>query len=149
MSAYGPKRTCLFAPHMSAFGGKADMTGCGCLLSRSLLGVKQTWLIAAHMSAFDPKRTLSTRARTRVIVVPHRMLMRCLRPPSPMAYFLYPRKITLQTATLATDGRERLGLRFNEGRTFDMSESSLPTRRSVLATSAAAGTAAMTVAAAQ
>src|SRR5262245_42106206 len=42
---------------MSAFGGKAEMTGCGCLLSRSLLGVKRTWLIAAHMSASDPKRT--------------------------------------------------------------------------------------------
>jgi hypothetical protein len=26
MSAIGPKRTCLVAPHMSAFGGKADMT---------------------------------------------------------------------------------------------------------------------------
>src|SRR5262245_24032234 len=38
-------------------GGKADMTGCGCLLSRPLLGVKRTWLIAAHMSASDPKRT--------------------------------------------------------------------------------------------
>jgi hypothetical protein len=25
-SAFGPKRTCLVAPHMSAFGGKADMT---------------------------------------------------------------------------------------------------------------------------
>jgi len=25
MSAYGPKRTCLAAPHMSAFGGKADI----------------------------------------------------------------------------------------------------------------------------
>jgi hypothetical protein len=29
MSAYGPKRTCLVTPHMSAFGGKADMTVCG------------------------------------------------------------------------------------------------------------------------
>src|SRR5262245_8564101 len=38
-------------------GGKADMTGCGCLLLRSLLEVKRTWLIAAHMSASDPKRT--------------------------------------------------------------------------------------------
>src|SRR5262245_39533116 len=38
-------------------GGKADMTGCGCLLSRSLLGVKRTSLFAAHMSAYDPKRT--------------------------------------------------------------------------------------------
>jgi|RhiMethySRZTD1v2_1073278.scaffolds.fasta_scaffold55032_2 hypothetical protein len=26
MSAYGPKRTSLAAPHMSAFRGKADMT---------------------------------------------------------------------------------------------------------------------------
>src|SRR5262245_66530729 len=58
MSAFGPQQTCSFAPHMSAFRGKADMTGCGCLLSRSLLGVKRTWLIAAHMSASDPKRTL-------------------------------------------------------------------------------------------
>jgi hypothetical protein len=33
MSAIGTKRTSLFAPHMSAFGGKADMTFCGeCLL---------------------------------------------------------------------------------------------------------------------
>ena len=38
MSAIGPKRTSLVAPHMSAFGGKADMTICGNLLSRSLLG---------------------------------------------------------------------------------------------------------------
>jgi hypothetical protein len=29
MSAIGPKRTSLVAPHMSAFGGKADMTVCG------------------------------------------------------------------------------------------------------------------------
>src|SRR5262245_29030380 len=58
MSAFGPKRTSVVAPHMSAFGGKADMTGCGSPLSRSLLGVKRTWLIAAHMSASDPKRTL-------------------------------------------------------------------------------------------
>src|SRR5262249_6086218 len=42
---------------MSAFGGKADMTVCGCLLSRSLLGVKRTCRFAPHMSAFDPKRT--------------------------------------------------------------------------------------------
>src|SRR5262249_56252399 len=57
MSAYGPKRTWVDAPHMSAFGGKADMVLCGNSLSRSLLGVKRTWLVAAHMSAFDPKRT--------------------------------------------------------------------------------------------
>jgi len=57
MSAYGPKQTLTRALHMSAFGGKADMTVCGCLLSRSLLGGKRTWLFALHMSAFDPKRT--------------------------------------------------------------------------------------------
>src|SRR5215475_1563464 len=57
MSAIGPKRTSPVAPHMSAFGGKADMTVCGCLLLRSLLGVKRTSLFAPHMSAFDPKRT--------------------------------------------------------------------------------------------
>ena len=28
MSAIGTKRTSLFAPHMSAIGGKADMTFC-------------------------------------------------------------------------------------------------------------------------
>ena len=57
MSAIGPKRTSLVAPHMSAFGGKADMAYCGMSLSRSLLGVKRTCVFALHMSAFDPKRT--------------------------------------------------------------------------------------------
>src|SRR5262247_2320850 len=57
MSAYGPKRTYLVAPHMSAFGGKADMADCGSPLSRSLLGVKRTCGFAPHMSASDPKRT--------------------------------------------------------------------------------------------
>src|SRR5262245_1254684 len=42
---------------MSALGGKADMTVCGCLLFRSLLGVKRTSSVAPHMSASDPKRT--------------------------------------------------------------------------------------------
>src|SRR5262245_15077529 len=42
MSAFGPKLTFASALHMSAFGGKADMTFCGCLLSRSLSGVKRT-----------------------------------------------------------------------------------------------------------
>jgi len=59
MSAFGPKRTCASALHMSAFGGKADMVICGISLSRSLLGVKRTLRFAAHMSAFDPKRTSS------------------------------------------------------------------------------------------
>jgi len=61
MSAFGPKRTSLVAPHMSAFGGKADMTVCGNPLSRSLLGVKRTCRFALHMSAFDPKRTSDRR----------------------------------------------------------------------------------------
>jgi len=43
MSAYGPKQTSLVAPHMSALGGKADVTFCGNPLSRSLSGVKRTW----------------------------------------------------------------------------------------------------------
>src|SRR5262249_15379374 len=57
MSAIGPKQTWPRAVHMSAFGGKADMTICACLLLRSLLGVKRTCRTALHMSAFDPKRT--------------------------------------------------------------------------------------------
>ena len=63
MSAFGPKQTCSFAPRMSAFGGKADMTYCGISLSRSLSGVKRTCLVASHMSAFDPMRTLSDTLR--------------------------------------------------------------------------------------
>src|SRR5262249_30057114 len=57
MSAFGPRQTWASALHMSAFGGKADMTICRCLLSRSLLGVKRTCVAALHESAFDPKRT--------------------------------------------------------------------------------------------
>src|SRR5262249_16145166 len=55
MSAIGPKRTSQIAPHMSAFGGKADMTVCRSPLSRSRLGAKRTCLFALHMSAFDTK----------------------------------------------------------------------------------------------
>jgi hypothetical protein len=51
MSAPGPKRTSLVAPHMSALGGKADMLSRGAPLSRSLLGVN--W----------PKRTFLKRRR--------------------------------------------------------------------------------------
>src|SRR5262249_37190099 len=47
---------------MSAFGGKADMTGCRCPLSRSLLGVKRTSSVALHMSAPDPKRIFNIQA---------------------------------------------------------------------------------------
>src|SRR5262245_6782030 len=52
---------------MSAFKGKADMTVCGCLLSRSLLGVKRTSPFAPHMSAYDPKRTLVAPIPTTVL----------------------------------------------------------------------------------
>jgi len=38
MSAFGPKRTLLVAPHTSAFEAKADMAFCESPLSRSLLG---------------------------------------------------------------------------------------------------------------
>jgi hypothetical protein len=60
----GPKRTLLGAPHMSAFGGKADMTFSGGPLSRSLLGAKRTLPVALHMSGYDPKRTLLGRSAT-------------------------------------------------------------------------------------
>src|SRR5262252_1906164 len=65
MSAIGLKQTWAIASHMSAFGGKADMTVCGNPLSRSLLGVKRTSSSARHMSAFDPKRTW----RLRIVAV--------------------------------------------------------------------------------
>jgi hypothetical protein len=42
MSAFGPKQTSASALQMSAFGGKADMTFCENLFSRSLLGIKRT-----------------------------------------------------------------------------------------------------------
>jgi hypothetical protein len=58
MSASGPKRTCTAALHMSAFGGKADMTKRKYPLLQSQLGVKRTWAFALQMSAYDPKRTL-------------------------------------------------------------------------------------------
>src|SRR5262249_28729421 len=51
MSAFGPKRTSLAAPHMSAFGCKADMAFCGISLLRSLLGVKRT---AIELAALAP-----------------------------------------------------------------------------------------------
>src|SRR5262245_19959556 len=53
----------MFAPHMSASGGKADMTGCGCPLLRPLPGVKRTCPFALHMSASDPKRTCADTIR--------------------------------------------------------------------------------------
>jgi hypothetical protein len=54
-------------PVNAAFGGKADMTFCGCLLLRSLLGVERTCLFALQMSAFDPKRTFPVSAEKPLI----------------------------------------------------------------------------------
>src|SRR5262249_19006950 len=72
MSAFGPKRTSPVAPHMSAFGGKADTAFCGISLSQSLLGVKRTCSVALHMSAFDPKRTSVLRRNYRLALGPTR-----------------------------------------------------------------------------
>jgi hypothetical protein len=58
MSAIGPKQTWASAPHMSAFGVKADMTVRGKSAFAVAIRVKRTWPIAVRMSAFDPKRTL-------------------------------------------------------------------------------------------
>jgi hypothetical protein len=48
MSAIGPKRTSLVALHMSAFGGKADMTSC---VAHVCLGPK------ADLSLHSPEAT--------------------------------------------------------------------------------------------
>jgi len=81
MSAFGPKRTLHLAPHMSAFGGKADMTVCRCLLSRSQLGIKRTWPFALHMSAFDPKRTCETLSSQSIsLTLPPRLSPKILHP---------------------------------------------------------------------
>src|SRR5215475_63807 len=66
---------------MSAFRGKADMTVCRCLLSRSLLGVKRTCRVALHMSAFDPKRTSCRGAKYRNL---HRIGLAVNRPGGEM-----------------------------------------------------------------
>jgi len=52
MSAIGPKQTSAIAPHMSAFGGKADMPKNN---RRRYWGVKRISL-SGEMSAFHPKR---------------------------------------------------------------------------------------------
>ena len=69
MSAIGTKQHELSAPHMSAFGGKADMALCRNALSRSLVRVKQTWAVALHMSAFDPKRNIGGDLTTNIVLV--------------------------------------------------------------------------------
>src|SRR5262245_48170233 len=110
MSAFGPKRTCAFALHMSAFGGKADMTVCGCLLSRSLLGVKRTLPFAAHMSAIDPKRTChrSNKLRINNIVVERDWLV--FRPSQ------YPQSLENSAPSTTTIARKLRFDRIERGR---------------------------------
>jgi hypothetical protein len=80
MSAFGTKRTCISAPQMSAFGGKADIVvlchhtdsplggasatnGFGpsrinissAIHAMSAIGTKRTYRVALHMSAFGGK----------------------------------------------------------------------------------------------
>ena len=57
MSAIGPKQTSASALHMSAFGGKADITFWTDVRFRGRYGGKADIAVALHMSAFDPKRT--------------------------------------------------------------------------------------------
>jgi hypothetical protein len=49
MSAIGPKQTWRIALHMSAIGGKADMTFCRNPLSRSLFGKADIAFCGAHV----------------------------------------------------------------------------------------------------
>jgi hypothetical protein len=53
----------LIALHVSAFGGKADMTLCGNLLSRSLLGVKRTRFLRCKCLLMTQSRHLASAAR--------------------------------------------------------------------------------------
>ena len=55
MSAIGTKRTCRVAPHMSAFGGKADIACSGALLVHGLeqadTGMILKYFRVAHVAA--------------------------------------------------------------------------------------------------
>ena len=54
MSAIGTKRTSLVAPHMSAFGGKADMTVC---IANVCFGPKRTlWALRSLVALWVPSR---------------------------------------------------------------------------------------------
>jgi hypothetical protein len=68
MSAFGPKQTCSFAPHMSAFGGKADMTVCGNPLSRRYWGQSGR----ALLHCICPLMTQSGHRSRKVLVFKHR-----------------------------------------------------------------------------
>jgi hypothetical protein len=55
MSACGPKRTFLVAPHMSAFGGKADISGMKPEVRIVLIALAVTALVfAAFISLGQP-----------------------------------------------------------------------------------------------
>jgi len=49
MSAFGPKQTCSFAMHMSAFGGKADMTICMSAFAVAIGGKADMPVCAAYV----------------------------------------------------------------------------------------------------
>jgi hypothetical protein len=53
MSAIGPKRTSLVAPHMSAFGGKADMTLTGLYVRLWPMAAKRLILRALSFPVFQ------------------------------------------------------------------------------------------------
>jgi hypothetical protein len=57
MSAIGPKQTLLIAPHMSAFGGKADMTQSW----QTRLGVtpRHNYLVSIRGKGIECPRTLA------------------------------------------------------------------------------------------
>jgi hypothetical protein len=57
MSAIGPKQTWAIAMHMSAFGGKADITFCGMSAFAVAIGGEAEVELRCEMSVVDPKRT--------------------------------------------------------------------------------------------
>jgi hypothetical protein len=80
MSAFGPKRTFLFAPHMSAFGGKADMTVCGNPLLRSLLGGKADMPFCTACVRLLPKADIAPHSILRgwfSVFLTHRPVAEC------------------------------------------------------------------------
>ena len=62
-SAIGPLPTFRFALHLSAFGGKGDITLCGSRLLRSLFGVKRTLLLRCVRRASFVQRAEAPRTR--------------------------------------------------------------------------------------
>jgi hypothetical protein len=61
MSAIGPKRTQVSAPHMSAFGSKADMTLCGNAFAVAIGGKADMPFCTAYVR-FCPKADIGAAA---------------------------------------------------------------------------------------